>query len=116
MVLIFFLSSQPAPEAVKTVPIVSGIKIVHIVEYAILCSLFLFSLSKTCKIDILHICIIAATLTIVFGISDEVHQLFVPGRSGKLIDVFTDAIAAFISSGIYYIWNPFWFDYYKILL
>lgn len=41
---------------------------------------------------------ILATFLIVtlYGVSDEVHQLFVPGRFFSLLDIFFDALGAFI--------------------
>lgn len=35
-------------------------------------------------------------LSMVYAISDEVHQLFVPGRSGQIRDVMIDTLGAFI--------------------
>lgn len=36
--------------------------------------------------------IIASTVTLLYAIFDEVHQLFVPGRTGSVSDVLIDAI------------------------
>jgi VanZ family protein len=36
--------------------------------------------------------ILSATLSLLYAFSDETHQLFVPGREGKLSDVGIDAI------------------------
>lgn len=35
-------------------------------------------------------------VTILYGISDEVHQLFIPGRTGRLLDIFFDSLGAVI--------------------
>ena len=35
-------------------------------------------------------------VTILYGLSDEVHQLFIPGRTGKLSDVLFDSLGALI--------------------
>ncbi len=37
---------------------------------------------------------LAILLTILYGISDEIHQYFVPGRSSEFYDVVADAIGA----------------------
>lgn len=42
--------------------------------------------------------IIAIITSFVYAISDEVHQLFIPGRSGEITDVLIDTIGA--TSGI----------------
>ena len=40
--------------------------------------------------------IFATTISILYAISDEVHQLFIPGRSGEVRDVFIDSSGAII--------------------
>jgi VanZ family protein len=41
----------------------------------------------------------------VYGITDEWHQLYVPGRSGKVGDVIIDAAGALILIFIMYLWD-----------
>jgi len=105
--VIYYLSSQPAPEAVRQVPIFSGIKLVHLAEYGILCALFIFALVKTGgggtgrDWSLRSILWTTTALTILAGIFDEVHQCFVPSRTGTLIDVVTDGIAAVLVCTLY---------------
>lgn len=40
-------------------------------------------------------------LCVLYAISDEVHQLFVEGRSGQLSDVLIDSIGAVTGMGVY---------------
>ena len=40
--------------------------------------------------------IIAITICVLYSISDEIHQQFVDGRTGKIIDVFIDSIGSLI--------------------
>ena len=35
-----------------------------------------------------------------YAVTDEIHQLFVPGRSGELRDVMIDSIAALVGVGL----------------
>lgn len=42
--------------------------------------------------------ILSLTICILYAISDEVHQLFVPGRSGEVMDVIIDSLGS--SAGI----------------
>ena len=37
-----------------------------------------------------------------YACSDEIHQLFVPGRSGEILDVFIDTLGGTLSSSIYW--------------
>lgn len=41
----------------------------------------------------------------VYGMTDEWHQLYVPGRSGKVGDVLIDAAGAVICIAIVYLWD-----------
>ncbi len=50
------------------------------------------SLSKSFKIAIL--------ITFFYACSDEIHQLFVPGRSGRFTDVLIDTSGGLLAAGI----------------
>lgn len=43
---------------------------------------------------------ICAAIVVLFAISDEIHQLFVPGRSGEVRDVIIDSVAGIIGIGL----------------
>jgi VanZ family protein len=58
-------------------------KIAHAAEYAILGALLLRATGNPR---------LAFAIGVVYAISDEVHQLFVPGRMGSPIDVAIDAV------------------------
>lgn len=45
----------------------------------------------------------AALITVIYACSDELHQLFVPGRSGQIQDVFIDSLGMLIGFAIIYI-------------
>jgi VanZ family protein len=47
----------------------------------------------------------AAVFSLAFAVSDEVHQLFVPGREGKISDVGIDGIGILICVGVIYFWK-----------
>lgn len=42
----------------------------------------------------------SALLGVLYGVFDEFHQVFVPGRSAGIFDVFVDSIGIFISLGV----------------
>ena len=56
------------------------------------------------RID-LRIAVIAMLITIGYGITDEVHQLFVPGRSGDVYDLMADAAGALAGALSCYSWG-----------
>lgn len=61
-------------------------KLAHAVEYAILAALLLRALRAPP----------AWALAVVYAVSDELHQHFVPGRAGRPLDVAIDATGALV--------------------
>jgi len=92
MALIFYLSSSPPPQAAREVPIYFDIKLIHVVEYGVLNLLVFWALDKTSDIPFIWKIIYSVAITILYGLTDELHQIFVPGRSGKLIDIAANLI------------------------
>jgi VanZ family protein len=59
----------------------------------------------------LRIALLAVVLTTAYGASDEVHQMFVPGRSAELYDLYADAIGGAIGAFVCWLWgiiSPSW--------
>ena len=116
MGVIFYLSHQPGTESANTsnqvLEIIFNIlplstehelflhtvirKLAHFSAYAILSLLiFLAYRGKNALLFTMMICFI-------FAISDEVHQLFIPGRSGEVRDVLIDMSGVMFSLMIIY--------------
>lgn len=85
---IFYFSSKPKSQLPQLVPDY----IAHFVEYAILAFLFFRLLFKE---KIKYAAFLAIAFSILFGISDEVHQYFVPTRQADIKDVAVDVLASF---------------------
>ena len=47
---------------------------------------------------------VAALLAVVYGVSDEWHQAFVPGRMADIADVAADAVGAVVAVGLGWAW------------
>ncbi len=75
-------------------------KTAHLVEFAILGILFTASLGYFNKIRNLYMkrFSIAIGLAIIYAATDEVHQLFVAGRAGTVVDVLIDALGAILGA------------------
>ena len=69
-------------------------KAAHATEYAILAGLML-GIVVTSLINWKHL-LAAVLVAVVYASTDEFHQLFVPGRSGRFIDVLIDGTGALI--------------------
>lgn len=68
-------------------------KAAHFAEYFVLCGVFtVFAL--TFDINRILACGLAFCAGTVYAASDEIHQLFVPGRSGLFTDVLIDSSGA----------------------
>ena len=74
----------------------------HFTIYFIL-GLSLISLVKEYRIIDKKSIIIALIIACLYSISDEIHQLFVPGRDGKALDVLIDSIGSLTGIYLYYI-------------
>ena len=89
-VLIFYASSIQNAEIVADPVADFGVrKIVHFFVYFVLYILF-FKATKNYKISLV--------LTILYGISDEIHQYFVPTRGAKVFDVVIDSLGALFAN------------------
>ena len=69
-------------------------KAAHATEYAILAGLML-GIAVTLSINWKHL-LEVVFVAVVYASTDEFHQLFVPGRSGRFIDVLIDGTGALI--------------------
>lgn len=70
-------------------------KIAHLSEYA-LGAILVYSLMLTFKLNAKIQFLCSWLFIVLYAITDEVHQLFIPGRSGRAVDVFIDSIGALI--------------------
>ena len=76
-------------------------KTAHATEYAVLAGLLLGAVSTRMirgKNIIFSVCIAA-----LYAVTDEFHQLFVPGRSGSITDVLIDTCGA--AAGAFIVWG-----------
>ncbi|MGQ0600811.1 MAG: VanZ family protein [Anaerolineales bacterium] len=72
----------------------------HAVGYALLAAALLYGLSER-RVITIRMLWLAVLLATVYGVTDELHQGFVPGRSPDWMDVFVDGAGALIGAGVY---------------
>jgi VanZ family protein len=93
MLLIFLFSAQSTlPHAADSLLDLLIKKGLHMLSYAILLLLWYRALSA--KPRAFAPLVVAWVLTVLYAASDEFHQTFVPGRSGRALDVIVDASGA----------------------
>lgn len=96
MALIFFLSSRSTLIDIENkAGEMSFYKTAHLVAYAILAWLWWRALAAG-RQTTWPVLLAAFALTTLYGISDEIHQAYVPGRYSRLADVLFDAGGALL--------------------
>lgn len=98
MVVIFFLSSlpRPVPGSLAAVPD----WVAHAVVYAILAFLLCRALASGRPLVLAH-ALLGAALCTLYGVTDEWHQSFVPGRDASAGDVLKDLAGALLGATAY---------------
>jgi len=91
MVFIFFLSSLTRND-LRNLPYISDI-LGHGVLYLVLGALLYYSIKR-------HRGLFAVLISALYGLTDEFHQAFVPGRTPELKDLLVDVAAAIIAVAI----------------
>lgn len=93
---IFYLSSVsvlPAPEQQFGITVSDAIK--HIIEYAVLSFLLFRAFTNSNSTSIKRKAyLLAIAISILYGITDELHQFFVPERVCSGLDVLFDGIGS----------------------
>lgn len=104
--LIYIQSSYPSSEDIPPIPYFD--KVLHFAAYAFLGGLLLRAL-KTLPIknNIRLVMILSITLSSLYGISDEIHQHYVPYRDADIMDALADIIGSIF--GVY-IYHFFWLE------
>ncbi|MCA9399450.1 MAG: VanZ family protein [Candidatus Omnitrophica bacterium] len=101
--IIFYVSGQPNVAISWDIPNID--KVVHAIEYAILGFLTTRAVFGTVPDGsnwrILYIC--GIFLAILYGLSDEYHQAFVPGRTSSAADFLADSLGAILGAWIYWV-------------
>ena len=120
LILIFYFSSENNYESMDTTIKVSRVinveegnlsilrKYGHFIEFFVLEILLLSMFSCFIKVDF-KIYIISLIFCLLYAFSDEIHQLYVIGRSAQVMDVCIDFCGSIIGSilfiMVYYIYN-----------
>lgn len=79
-------------------------KCAHITEYAVLHVTVLYALSQW-KVEGKRRLKLALAVTVLYACTDEIHQLFVPGRAGMVTDVLIDSVGAAVITAVLWVRN-----------
>ncbi|OQX59333.1 hypothetical protein B5M50_03125 [candidate division KSB1 bacterium 4484_219] len=82
-------------------------KIAHLIEYGIFGFLITRALYFYPKLqNSTKVFRLAITLALVYGITDELHQIFVPGRDASIMDWIADGVGVLIGGMLFRWWYP----------
>ncbi len=87
--LIFWLSSTPDAGGVFGFLPDGADKVLHGGAFLVLAGLLTLATGRP---------VVSALAAVAYGVSDEVHQLFVPGRTADLADLMADAVGATVGA------------------
>ena len=99
MVFIFYISSLSVISALSSLPYRA--EIYHIGIYFVLTLFMMIALSEGGVKK--HLFLWAILFTFIYAVSDELHQIFVPGRDPSISDVLLDSIGISISGLFYFL-------------
>ena len=103
MAAIFFASAGPGP---SLPPVRNVDKVLHAGAYALLAGLWAWALARGRLRDASWRTLLAAwAIASAYGATDELHQLFVPGRQADVFDLAADAIGAAAAAGAVWAWG-----------
>jgi VanZ family protein len=100
MVVIFVLSSISGLRVSEEAQVDRPIRAVaHLASYAFLAGLLLFAVAGLVRPRLRDVGV-AFAVAVLYGLSDEIHQAFVPERSGRIEDVVIDTVGAVIGLAV----------------
>ena len=97
MTILFILSHQPG-DTLPLPAVVNLDKLLHLMAYTVLGLAFLFALSPGWRIRRPRAAAVATVLfCLAYGLSDEFHQQFVPGRFPGADDLVADTLGGLLA-------------------
>ena len=102
--MIYIQSAHPSPEQIPSFAFVD--KILHFAAYGIMGILF-YRAYQTLRIrdNVRMLMLLSAVSASLYGISDEIHQSFVPFREAAVSDVIADILGAVCGVWLYHVWT-----------
>jgi VanZ family protein len=91
---IFFISHQPG-DSFELPEIINLDKLLHGIAYGVLAATVLYATPlKLRKKSLSFTAVLAMSTCLLYGISDEFHQSFIPGRYPSIWDIIADLLGA----------------------
>lgn len=133
MIIIFYFSSKTGTESnsqsdpivlsiLRTLHLSENIKLFitllvrkfgHISEFALLGFCVSFALTKSFSLNWFKTETYAILISYIYALTDELHQLFVPERSGRFSDTLIDLVGIVIGSLLFVLVYKLWSKFIK---
>jgi VanZ family protein len=97
MAIIFFVSARPLPGPAQSVPDWAS----HVAAYAVMGLLAARAYSGGRPLVTAREVLLATALATAYGVSDEIHQGFVPERNPDIRDAVADLAGAVVGAAFY---------------
>jgi len=94
--------------SLEQAPLIGGIndKVAHLVGYAGLGTVVMRAVIGGLGRHVTgRAAVLAIGVTVAYGLTDEVHQAFVPGRSSDIADLYADAAGAVLATAGCWAWS-----------
>lgn len=107
MALIFALSSQREFPSPRGLSVEIQAVVAHLVLFGTLALLLSFAFADL-RFRVRRFGLLIIALVTLYGISDEIHQSFVPGRSATVFDIVIDCLGAsltMVALGRLHVWR-----------
>ena len=101
---IYYQSSHPPPEELPSFNFSD--KMLHFAAYAVMGVLFYRAYhTLPIKKELNWLVLLSMISASLYGVSDEIHQSFVPERDGSITDVIADILGAICGVYLYHRWK-----------
>lgn len=96
-----FVSSSIPSITLPDLTIIASDKVLHLLAYLVLCALVHRAFARQSKFPTIaeSALILSVVATVLYGLSDEFHQSFVPNRVADVFDFAADSLGAFLFWG-----------------
>lgn len=103
---IIFLFSDQRGDTLHLPPLPGIDKLAHAVIYGVLAATTIFVFSNSYKEKRPRVVLVVTTLfCLCYGVSDEFHQYFVPGRKASIFDIVADVCGALLVGLVWAGWQ-----------
>ena len=102
--LIYIQSSYPSPERIPSFQFSD--KVLHFCAYAVMGILF-YRAYQTLRFkdNVRNLMLLSVVSASLYGISDEIHQYFVPFRDGDILDAIANTLGALCGVYLYHLFK-----------